>query len=782
MAVTQIFGSSVRRREDPRLITGRATFTDDINLPGMLHAAFVRSPHAHARIRGVNADRARVLPGVEAVFTGAELQGKVGNIACAWLIPASDLKTPPHPPLAVDRVRYVGDGVAIVIASDPYVARAAIELIEVDYEVLPAVARVEQAVAPGAPQLHDEAPGNVAFRWKVGSGEVEGTFAAAEVVVKERIVHQRLIPNAMETRAALASWNAGSEEMTVWVTSQNPHICRVLMSGDLGIPEHKLRIIAPEIGGGFGSKIPHYPEESVVAFCARQLNRPVKWIEERRENYLATTHGRDHVQTVEICGRRDGTITGLRAHVLAGMGAYLSTAAPGVPTILFGLMLGGAYTIPAIECETVGVFTNTTPVDAYRGAGRPEATFMVERMVDQFAREIGMDPVEVRRTNFIPPTDFPHTVATGLVYDSGNYPATLDRALEMLDYAGARAEQERLRAQGRYLGIGVSTYVEICGLGPSGVAGAVGFQGGLWESATIRLHPTGKVSAFTGASPHGQGEETTFGQIVAQELGIPIEDIEIVHGDTARIAMGWGTYGSRATAVGGSAMALAARKIRDKARKIAAHMLEVSEGDLEFEDGRFFVRGATERAKTIQEVTLAAYLAWSMPEGVDPGLEESAFYDPSNFTFPFGAHIAIVEVDTETGEIALERYIAVDDCGNVINPMIVDGQVHGGVAQGIGQALLEEAVYTEDGQLLTGSMLDYAVPRAHDLPAFELGRTTTPAPGNPIGAKGVGETGTIAAGAAIINAVCDALAPLGIRNIQMPATPEKIWRLIQEHK
>jgi carbon-monoxide dehydrogenase large subunit len=513
-----------------------------------------------------------------------------------------------------------------------------------------------------------------------------------------------------------------------------------------------------------------------------QSGRPVKWSESRSENYLVTTHGRDHVQKVEIAGNRDGTITGIRAHILAGMGAYLSTAAPGVPTILCGLMMAGAYKVENTACETIGVLTNTTPVDAYRGAGRPEMTYLVERLVDLFASEIGMDPVEVRRKNLISADSFPFTAATGLEYDSGDYETALDIALDMVGYGSLRAEQEAARAEGRYLGVGLCTYVEICGLGPSAVAGAVGFQGGLWENAVVRVHPTGKATVLTGVSPHGQGEETTFAQIVSDELGIPIDDIEVVHGDTDRIPMGWGTYGSRATAVGGSALALAARKIRDKAKKIAAHMLEVAEGDVEFDQGTFFVRGARDRAKTIQEVTLAAYLAWDMPEGVDPGLEESAFYDPPNFTYPFGTHIAVVEVDSETGRVDLKRYIAVDDCGRVINPMIVDGQVHGGIAQGIGQALLEEAVYSDDGQLLTGSMMDYTVPRADDFPNFELDRTETPSPHNPIGAKGVGETGTIAAGAAVINAVCDALAPLGIKNVQMPATPEKVWRLIQQAK
>jgi carbon-monoxide dehydrogenase large subunit len=780
MAVTRLFGAAVRRREDPRLITGHGLFVDDIRLPGMLYAAILRSPHAHARIRRIDVSRARALPGVVAVYTGQDLRGKVGAIPCAWLIPNADLKVPEHPPLAVDTVRYVGDGVAVVVAEDRGIARDALDLIEVDYEVLPAVTDAEQAMAPGAPQLHASVPGNVAFHWKVSGGDVEAAFRAADVIVRQRFINQRLIPNAMETRAALAQYNPGSGELTLWMTSQNPHIHRVLLSGVLGMPEHKIRVIAPDVGGGFGSKIHHYPDEAIVCFLARELGRPVKWVEDRRENFIATTHGRDHIQDVELAARRDGTILGLRAIVRANLGAYLSTAAPGIPTILFGLMLSGAYRIPNIHCEVYGVLTNTTPVDAYRGAGRPEATYLVERMVDLLAREIGLDPVEVRRRNFIPASAFPYTVATGITYDSGNYEATLDRALALVDYQKFREEQAQARAQGRYLGIGFSTYVEICGLGPSQVAGAVGFQGGLWESAVVRVHPTGKVSVFTGSSPHGQGEETTFAQIVADELGIPLDDIEVIHGDTDAIPMGWGTYGSRTTAVGGSAIALAARRVREKARKIAAHLLEAAEEDVEFQAGRFFVRGVPDRAKTIQEVALAAYLAWNLPPGLEPGLEASSFFDPSNFVYPFGAHVAIVEIDPETGKVRLRRYVAVDDCGPVINPKIVDGQVHGGVAQGVAQALYEAAIYDQNGQLLTGSLMDYAVPKADDLPPIETDRTETPSPVNPLGVKGVGETGTIAATPAVVNAVCDALAPLGITHIDMPLWPEKIWRIMRQ--
>jgi carbon-monoxide dehydrogenase large subunit len=781
MAVSTIFGASIRRREDPRLITGQATYTDDLRLPGMVYASIVRSPHAHARIAEIDTDAARRQPGVVAVFTGRDLAGKLNPIPTAWLIPNSELKTPPHPALAVDRVRYAGDGVAVVVAENPYAARDAAALVRVEYEPLPPIVNQERAVDVGAPLLHPEAPNNVAFTWKVAGGDAAAAFTEAErdgVVVRQRFVNQRLIPNAIEPRSVVARYTSASGELTVWYTTQNPHIARFLMSVVTGIPEHKIRIVAPEVGGGFGSKIPFYADEAIVAFCARATGRPVKWTEERRENYQATIHGRDHITDLEIAARRDGTITALRGKTWANLGAYLSTAAPGVPTILHGLMLTGCYTIPNIAYEVTGVFTTTTPVDAYRGAGRPEATYLIERMVDLVAGRLGMDPADVRRKNFIHADAFPYATAEGLSYDSGNYAPALDKALDLIEYSRLREVQKQGPKDNRYLGIGLSTYVEICGLGPSAVAGAVGFQGGLWESATVRLHPTGKAAVFTGASPHGQGEETTFAQLVSQELGLPIEDIEVVHGDTGAISMGWGTYGSRTTVVGGAAIALAARRVRDKAAKIAAHMLEAAEGDLSFDQGRFAVRGSPARSKTIQEVCLQAYLAWNLPAGVEPSLEASAFYDPSNFTFPFGTHIAVVKVDADTGQVELRRYVAVDDCGRVINPLIVDGQVHGGLVQGIAQALHEGAAYDANGQLLTGSMADYAVPRARMFPRFVTDRTETPSPHNPIGVKGVGETGTIASTPAVVNAVLDALRPFGVTHIDMPLTPERIWTAI----
>lgn len=778
MAVSRIFGAAVKRREDPRLITGRATYTDDVQLANLAYVAFVRSPHAHARIRRIDTSRARGAPGVVAVVTGQDLEGKVAGIPTAWLIPNSDLKTPKHPALAVDTVRYVGDAVAAVVAESRAAAADAAALVDVEYEVLPAIVDQEKATQPGAPQLHPDVPNNIAFRWKVAGGDIDAAFRNAEVTVKQRLINQRLIPNPMETRQVVAQYNAGTGDLTVTMTSQNPHIHRFLLSVILGLPEHRIRVVAPEVGGGFGSKIHCYPEEAVLSYLAMQLGRPMKWSEDRRENYQATIHGRDHIVDLEVAAKRDGTILGLRGRCYASLGAYLSTASPGIPTILHGLMMTGCYKIPALDYEVLGVFTNTTPTDAYRGAGRPEATYAVERMVDLLAAELKMDPVEIRRKNFIPKEAFPYTVASGVTYDSGNYEAALDKALEIVNYRQFRAEQAAARAQGRYLGIGFSTYVEICGLGPSAVAGAVGFQGGLWESAVVRLHPSGKATVFTGSSPHGQGEETTFAQIVAEELGLPIDDVEVVHGDTARIPMGWGTYGSRTTAVGGTAMVLAARKVKEKARVIAAHLLEVSPEDLDFVNGRFQVKGVPERSKTIQDIALQANLAWNLPKGMEPGLEESSFFDPSNFVYPFGTHIAVVEVDPGTGAVKLLRYVAVDDCGPVINPKIVDGQVHGGVAQGVAQALWEQAVYSADGQLLTGSLMDYAIPTAQSLPSIETARTETPSPVNPLGLKGIGETGTIASTPAVVNAVVDALAPLGVRHIDMPLTPEKIWRLL----
>jgi carbon-monoxide dehydrogenase large subunit len=773
-----LVGTPVKRREDARLIRGRGQYTDDIKLPGMAYAAILRSPHAHARIRRIDTSRAAALPGVIRIYTGRDLEGKVAPVPTAWIPPDSGLKAPAHPALAIDTVRYVGDGVALVVAEDRYTARDALDLIEVDYEVLPAVVDQMAAIADGAPQLHADVPRNIAFHWKVGNARDE-TFTAAEVVVRQRFVQQRLIPNPMEPRAAVAQYEPATGMLTVWMTSQNPHIHRVLLSGILGIPEHRLRVVAPDVGGGFGSKIACYPDEVLTAFAARDLGRPVKWTEDRGEHFVATTHGRDHIQEVELAGTRDGRVQAIRVKAWANLGAYLSTAAPGVPTILFGLIITGAYDIPEASSEVYGVMTNTTPTDAYRGAGRPEATYLVERMMDLYARQIGMDPVAVRQKNLIPRDRFPYTNAFGLTYDSGDYHRTLQEALTRFDLPAFRARQQADRARGIYRGVGFSTYVEMCGLGPSQVAGAVGFQGGLWESATVRVHPTGKVSVFTGASPHGQGEETTFSQLVADRLGIPLEDVEIVHGDTDRIPMGWGTYGSRTTVVGGAALALAADRVVEKAKQIAAHLLEVAPADVVFEGGRFAVRGMPSRSLGFADVALQAHLAWNLPPGVEPGLEASAFYDPTNFTYPFGTHIAEVAVDVETGQVTLERYLAVDDCGPQLNPLIVEGQVHGGVAQGVGQALWEGAVYDAQGQLLTGSFMDYALPKARLLPSIETASTVTPSPHNPLGVKGVGETGTIAATPAVVNAVMDALAPFGIAHLDMPLTPEKIWRAVR---
>jgi aerobic carbon-monoxide dehydrogenase large subunit len=773
---TSLVGSRIKRREDPRLIMGRGIYVDDVQLPRMTYAAILRSPYAHAHIRRINTDKAKALPGVVAVMTGADLQGK--NVPCGWTLP--DMKVAPHPALAVGKVRYTGDAVAVVVAEERYLARDALDLIEVDFEPLPVVVDAEKAIQPGAPQLHDEVPNNTTFVWKVGGGEVDKAFREAEVVVKERIVNQRLIPNAIEPRGMVAQYTPGSGDLILWTATQIPHLVRLLLSMVIGLPEHKVRVIAPEVGGGFGSKLYLYPEEVIVATLAKTTGRPVKWIEERRENYVATTHGRDQVQYVEVAAKRDGTITGLRVKSIANMGAYLSTFAPGIPTILFGLMLAGNYRIPNIACEVIGVHTNTTLVDAYRGAGRPEATYLVERAVDLTARELGLDPAELRRRNFVPANAFPHTTATGVTYDSGNYQPTLDKALEIAGYQQLRQEQAQARQEGKYLGIGVTTYVEICGMAPSQVLGAVGAGAGGWESATVRVHPSGKVTVFSGASSHGQGHETAFSQIVADGMGIPFEDVEVVHGDTAQVQFGIGTFGSRSAAVGGMAVQMSLQKIEEKAKKIAAFLLEAAEADLVFEGGQFFVKGTPGRGITIQQVAFAAYVPHKYPTGLEPGLEATSFYDPSNFTWPFGTHVAVVEVDPETGVVKLRRYVAVDDCGRVINPLLVDGQIHGGLAQGIAQALYEEAVYDENGQLVSGSLMDYAVPKANFLPNFELDRTETPSPVNALGVKGIGEAGTIASSAAIVNAVVDALAPLGVKHLDMPLKPERVWQSIQQ--
>ena len=777
---TRIFGSGIRRREDPRLITGGATYTDDVQLPGMAYAAILRSPHAHAKINSINTIAAKASPGVVAVFTGADTDGVLSPIPCAWIPPDSDVKAVAHPALAKDVVRYQGDAVAVIVAEDRYQAEDALELINVDYSPLPVVVSPEAAMQPGAPQLHEDAPNNQAFHWVAEGGDVDAAFAAADVIVKDTILQQRLIPNAMEPRSAVANWTASMGELTLWSTSQNPHICRFLASLVTGVAEHKIRVIATEVGGGFGSKVPVYADEMITSFCSMQLGRPVKWTATRSEGYQSTIHGRDHIEYVEMAATRDGKITGVRSVIYAGMGAYLSTAGPGVPTILHGLMYSGTYDIGATKADIYGVFNNATPVDAYRGAGRPEATFLVERLVDLLAAELGTDPVELRRKNLIPKFEDGHDVICGLTYDSGDYEMILDKVLDHVDYKALRQEQATAREHGAYMGIGVTTYAEICGLGPSQVAGAVGFGGGLWESAIVRFHPTGKVNVYSGISPHGQGEETTFAQIISDELGVDVDDVAIVHGDTSNTPMGWGTYGSRTTAVGAAAMVLAARKVKEKARLLAAHLLEAAEADVEYADGSFFVKGSPDQSKSIQEIATMANVAWNMPEGMEPGLEASAFYDPPNFVYPFGAHVAVVDVDKDNGHIVLRRYVAGDDCGPQINPMIVEGQVHGGVVQGVGQTLWEGAVYDENGQLLTGSMTDYALPKAHMLPEIEIISTVTPSPHNPLGVKGIGETGTIASTVTIYNAVIDALRPLGVTGLDMPLTPEKVWQAIRQ--
>ncbi len=777
--MANVFGESVPRKEDDRFLTGRGNYVADITPPGTVFAKFIRSPYAHARVIRIDTSRAQKLPGVVGVYTAADLKGEVNNIPCAWPVTNANIKTPPYPPLAKDVVRYAGEAVAVVVAESPSVAEDARDLVDVEYDPLPVVVDQEAAVKKGAPQLHVEAPGNVAFEWKISGGDVDAVFKEADVVLSQRFVNQRLQPAAIEPRAALAQYNPGTQELKVHVTSQNPHIHRLLLALILNLPEQRIHVIAPDVGGGFGSKIPCYPWEAIVSHLAMRLDRPVKWVEDRSENMVATIHGRDHVQYVDLAARKDGTILGIKVKVLANLGAYLSTAAPGVPTILFGFMVGGCYAIKAAKVEVTGVMTNTTPTDAYRGAGRPEALYLVERMVDILALKLKMDPAEIRKKNFIPADRFPYQIALGLTYDSGNYLPAMERALEKVGYARLREEQAKARKEGRLMGIGISSYVEICGLGPSNIVNSTGFAGGLWGSSVVRVHPTGKVTVYTGAHPHGQGEETTFSQIVSRELGIPMADIDVVHGDTKSTPMGMGTYGSRSTPVEGGSIALSARKVRDKARKIAAHLLEAREEDLEFENGKFSVKGSPAKAKTIQEVAWAAYMGGNLPQGMEPLLDSTTFYDPSNFVFPFGTHICVVDVDRETGQVSIRRYVAVDDCGPQINPMIVEGQVHGGVLQGLAQAMLEKAVYDEHGNLLTNNFLEYLVPSSLEAPRIETDSTVTPSPHNPIGVKGIGETGTIASTQAYVNAVVDALAQYGVVDIEMPVTSEKVWQVVQ---
>jgi len=774
MPISKLVGARVKRREDPRLIRGLAHYVDDIQLPNVLHAAILRSPYAHARIRAMRTDQARRHPGVVAVVTGNEIRDQVGCVPVASQNPT--LRVPKRYVLAGDKVCFVGEGVVVVVAEDRYAARDALDLIEVDYEPLPVVSDPEKALASGAPVIHPEWPDNVAFRFDLKQGNLAKAFKEAERVVKQRLIHQRLAPIAIEPRGVLARYLPGEEELTLWSSTQIPHILKTQLSVMLKLPENRVRVIAPEVGGGFGSKLNVYAEEGLIGHLAIKLKRPVKWIEGRRENMQGTIHGRGQVGEVEVAVKKDGTILGLQYRVIADIGAYHQLLTPGIPP-LTGLMLSGAYKIPALAIEVTGVFTNKVATDAYRGAGRPEATYVIERIIDRVAQELAIDPVKIRQKNFPRPKEFPFKTATGLIYDSGNYQGALNKALRLSGYQGWRGEQRKLREKGRYLGIGLSTYVEICGMGPSAAMPAGG-----WESGTVRVEPTGKVTVLTGVSPHGQGQETSFAQIVADEFGVPLDDIHVIHGDTAVVPSGIGTFGSRATAVGGTAVFQAAQKVKEKAREIAAHLLESDPEDLVFSESRFSVKGVPKKGVSLQEIALEAHLARNLPKKMEPGLTATSVFEPANFTFPFGAHICIVEVDPETGRIEIRKYVAVDDCGKVINPLLVDGQIHGGIAQGLGQALLEEVVYDEEGQLLTGSLMDYALPRAEDLPRLELARTETPTPVNPLGVKGVGEAGTIGSTPAIVNAVVDALAPFGVTHVDMPLKPEKIWRLCREKK
>jgi len=781
----RLIGASVKRKEDYRFLTGAGQYTDDIVLPQQTYGMFVRSPHAHARLGKIDVEAARGAPGVIAVFTGADLAAeKVGGLPCGWLIHSTDgspMREPPHPVLATGKVRHVGDPVALVIAETAKAAKDAAELVTVDYDLLPAVADTAHAADSGQPAVHDEVPDNVCYTWGHGDkAATDAAFAQAAHVTTLEIVNNRLVPNAIEPRAVNASYSRQDESYTVYVANQNPHVERLLMAAFvLSLPESKLRIVAPDVGGGFGSKIFLYGEDVALTWASKRIGRPVKWTAERSESFVSDAHGRDHVTKAELALDRDGRFLAMRVHTTANMGAYLSTFASSVPTILYATLLAGQYATPAIYAEVKAVFTNTVPVDAYRGAGRPEATYVVERLVETAAHELGMDPAEIRRRNFI--RAFPYTTPVGLTYDTGDYEVCLARAIELADVAGFAARRDAAKQNGKLRGLGYSCYIEACGLAPSKIAGALGARAGLFEAGEVRVHPTGTVTVFTGSHSHGQGHETTFAQVVADRLGLSMDQVEIVHGDTGRIPFGMGTYGSRSIAVGGTAIMKALDKIEAKAKKIAAHLLEASATDIEFGNGVFRVAG-TDRTKTFAEVALAAYVPHNYPlEELEPGLDENAFYDPSNFTYPSGAYICEVEVDPDTGETRIERFTAVDDFGNVINPMIVEGQVHGGLGQGIGQALLERCVYDPDtGQLLSGSYMDYAMPRASDLPEFTVETSQgTPCTHNPLGVKGCGEAGAIGSPPAVINAIVDALAPLGVKDMQMPATPHRVWSAIQ---
>ena len=774
-----LIGARVQRKEDYRFLTGTGQYTDDVALPNQSYAVFLRSPHAHARIKSIRTDKAQKAAGVLAVYTGEDLAAaKVGGLPCGWLITdvnGKPMKEPPYPPLAQGKVRHVGERVAVVIAETLAQARDAAELVKVDYEELPAV--VDGRKASSSAALHDIAPDNTCYVWALGDkSKVDEAFAKAAHVTKLDFVNNRLVPNAIEPRSANATYSRAGDEYTLYVASQNPHVERLLMTAFvLGLPESKVRVVAPDVGGGFGSKIYLYGEDVVVTWAAKKLNRAVKWTADRSEAYVSDAHGRDHYTVAELAMDKDGKFLAMRVKTTANLGAYLSTFASCIPTILYATLLAGQYTTPLIYCEVTAVFTNTTPVDAYRGAGRPEATYVVERLVETAAREMKMDPVEIRRKNFI--REFPYQTPVALQYDTGDYDATLDAALKLADVQNFPARKAQSAKNNKLRGIGYACYIEACGIAPSNVAGSLGARAGLFEAGEIRVHPTGTVTVFTGSHSHGQGHETSFAQVVADRLGLPIESVEVVHGDTSKILFGMGTYGSRSIAVGGTAIVKALDKVIAKGKKIAAHLLEASESDIEYDRGEFKVAG-TDRKKMFGEVAFAAYVPHNYPlDKLEPGLNENAFYDPANFTFPAGSYVCEVEVDKDTGNTQIVAFTAVDDFGKVINPMIVEGQVHGGLAQGIGQALTENSVYDKSGQLLTGSFMDYCIPRSSDIPQFKVDTRETPCTHNPLGVKGCGEAGAIGAPAAVMNAITDAL---GVKDLPMPATANNVWKHLQE--
>lgn len=784
----RLVGKSVKRTEDFRFITGRGSYTDDMVRHKMAFAAFVRSPFAHARIESIDSSAAVGAPGVVAVLTGKDLAvDGIGGLPCGWAVASRDgsaMAEPSHPALASDRVRHVGDAVAVVIADTAQGAKDAAELVNVEYGELPVVVSAVDALEPGAPLVHDELPSNLCFDWELGDkAATDAAFAAAARIIRVDLRNNRLVANAMEPRSCIGEYDVASGEYTLTTASQNPHVVRLLVGAFvMHIPEHRFRVVAPDVGGGFGSKIYPYPEDVVVLWAAKKVGRPVKWTAERSESFLSDAQGRDHTTHAQLAVDVDGKFLGFRVDTIANLGAYLSTFAPAVPTYLYGTLLAGCYATPAIYVNVKGVFTHTAPVDAYRGAGRPEATYVVERVVETVARELGIDPAELRRRNFIKPEAFPYQTPVAVQYDTGNYHATLEAGLKLADYAGFPARRAKAAQEGKLRGIGLSHYVEACGIAPSALAGALGARAGLFEAANVRVHPTGSVTVFTGSHSHGQGHETTFAQLVGDLLGIPMASVDIVHGDTAKVPFGMGTYGSRSLAVGGAAIHSAVQKIIAKGCKIAAHLLEANAADIEFREGKFTVKG-TNKSKAFAEIALAAYVPHNFPhDTLEPGLDEISFYDPKNFTYPAGCHICEVEIDPETGVVEVINMSAADDFGNIINPMVVDGQMHGGLAQGIGQALFENCVYDTSGQLLTASYLDYCMPRADDVPSFRVCTECTPCTHNAVGAKGCGEAGAIGSPPAVINAVIDALAPLGVKQIDMPATPLKVWQAIQDAK